>query len=390
MKKLRVLFVASFCRMPDGGTGGQTTVALNVRNSQLAQFVDFVAVDSTMQTLPPPPSWRRAAGAARRVISFLRGLPPSDVVVIFASAGASLFEKGLMARVARLFHKGVVLRISSGRLPEQCDNNPRMRAWLRRALSNADVVISQGPYWTNYFNAYAQAEGKIIEVPNGVVVQGLPPRPLRRNTSPKVTYVGWMVPQKGIYKTLAVAKELRKAYPNLVLSMAGGGEMDGFRRAVDTEGMQDSVNILGWQSAQEVQSLLSSSDVFLLPSYYEGLPNALLEAMAAGVPVVATPVGCVADLIQTGRNGLLVPVGDIAATSAAVLSLLHDPEWARRIGEEGRRTVERLCDIRSIWKLYAEAISRAASQTGRAGLIVPPVIPVAAETSASLTVGRKN
>lgn len=388
MRKLRVLFVASFCRMPDGGTGGQTTVATNVLHSKLQEIVELVPLDSTMQTVPAPSQFARSLAACRRMVSYLRLLPSSDVVLIFASSGASLVEKGLMAGLARACGRGVVLRISSGRVQHDCERSWRMQFWLKGALNACHVLISQGPFWTEYFGRYISDEEKIIEIPNGTVIPDAPPRLPGFPRQPHLLYVGWMVRSKGIFEALAVAQELRRVYPDLVLSMVGGGNLEPFRAAVNAAAMQDNVRILGWQSAEQVQRLLTETDVFLLPSHFEGLPNALLEAMASGVPVVATPVGCVRDLINSGENGLLVPVGDVAATADAVAGLLRDREFAARIGEHGRQTVSRECDINLLWSKYAEAISRAARESGHQGL-PRPMHELGAATETTTPVGRE-
>src|SRR5262249_1919340 len=123
----------------------------------------------------------------------------------------------------------------------------------------------------------------------------------------------------------------------------------------------DDVRTLGWVSKEEVLKLLNKADVFVFPSYYEGMPNAVLEAMASGVPVVATPVGSLPDLIHSGENGFLTPIKDVPSLTEAVLFLLDQPVRAHEIGLAGRRAVEHRYDIKRVWRLYADALSRAAS-----------------------------
>jgi glycosyltransferase involved in cell wall biosynthesis len=117
--------------------------------------------------------------------------------------------------------------------------------------------------------------------------------------------------------------------------------------------------MLGWIDAAAIAALLARSDVLLLPSHFEGMPNAVLEAMAAGVPVVCTAVGSLPDLIHDGENGFLAEVGDTALMSAAVNKLLADAELATKVGAAGRAAVSARFAMEKVWPAYVEAISSA-------------------------------
>jgi glycosyltransferase involved in cell wall biosynthesis len=95
----------------------------------------------------------------------------------------------------------------------------------------------------------------------------------------------------------------------------------------------------GWLGREAAGQLLSRASVFVLPSYAEGLPMSVLEAMAAGCPVVATRVGGIPDLITDGVDGLLVPPGDPHALAAALERILRDPAFARQLGNAARQTI---------------------------------------------------
>ena len=132
---------------------------------------------------------------------------------------------------------------------------------------------------------------------------------------------------------------LRRGFPKLRIECAGDGDLDEAERAIASMGLADRVRIHGWIEPRHRDELLARATVFVLPSHAEGLPMSLLEAMAAGCPVVATAVGGIPDLVSHGVNGLLVEPGDAQALADAVGRVLADPKLARSLGRAARATV---------------------------------------------------
>jgi glycosyltransferase involved in cell wall biosynthesis len=361
----RVLFVAGLDPMKSGGAGGQVAAATTLLRSGMAERVEFIPLSSTMETVPAPPTLLRIWPAFKRLATFLGELRRADVALIFASDGLSLVEKGLMCQLARAAGRGVVIRFSSGGLPAQCERNRLLRWWLRRTLRSAHAVVAQGPVWVEYFSQYPEASGKVTEIRNGVLVRQ-PQSNKSRGTS-RIVFAGWMHREKGIFEALQAVDVLRQEFPGLTLSCAGGGrDEEEFWAAVRSKGMDRSVIREGWLEKAAVRDLMASADAFLLPSHYEGLPNAMLEAMSEGTPVVVTRVGSIPDVVEDGVTGLLVEVGDVVAIAGALRKLLSQPAFARGIGEAAKREIERRYDIDVVWREYHAAVLQACRAAGRA------------------------
>jgi glycosyltransferase involved in cell wall biosynthesis len=144
--------------------------------------------------------------------------------------------------------------------------------------------------------------------------------------------------EKGIDDLVEAAALLHERVPGLRVAVAGDGpEDERFRQAIAASGAP--VTLLGHRG--DVGRLLAAADAFVLPSRHEGLPISLLEAMAAGLPSVATAVGGIPSLVDDGDSGLLVPASDPPALAAALERLAADGDLARRLGGEARRVVER-------------------------------------------------
>jgi glycosyltransferase involved in cell wall biosynthesis len=132
------------------------------------------------------------------------------------------------------------------------------------------------------------------------------------------------------------------------------------RRRIAAEHLDGSVRLV--EQTHDVPSYLQASDVFVLPSRREGLPNALLEAMAAGLPCIAADLpGITRWLLEDGESGWLVPPGDVEALERALVTLLEDRERAAQLGARARRRVEALCSIDAVAAAYLDIYTRLAA-----------------------------
>ncbi len=162
--------------------------------------------------------------------------------------------------------------------------------------------------------------------------------------APLVGLVGRLVPIKAVDQFLEAAGAVAEARPEAHFVVIGDGELRGALEAqADALGLAGTVHFLGFRF--DLERLYPDLDVVALSSRNEGTPVSLIEAMAAGRPVVATRVGGVPDLVEDGESGLLVPPDDPKALAEAILSLLGSPERRRAMGERGRARVYPALDI---------------------------------------------
>jgi glycosyltransferase involved in cell wall biosynthesis len=177
---------------------------------------------------------------------------------------------------------------------------------------------------------------------------------------PVVGCVGRLVPVKDHETFFEAARRVLQERPDATFVLAGDGESRDRLQQAATDMLGDRVRFLGW--VDDLPSLYAAFDVVALTSKLEGTPVALIEAAAAGKPVVATNVGGVSEVVRHGNTGLLVPPKDPVAVATNVLTLLDDPEGAARMGEEGagwvrdRFSDQRLAD--DLTALYDELLAR--------------------------------
>jgi glycosyltransferase involved in cell wall biosynthesis len=156
--------------------------------------------------------------------------------------------------------------------------------------------------------------------------------------------VGRLAPQKGQRHLIAAMPLLLERVPSAHAIIAGGGDLESYLRDLSLEvGVADRVHVLGARA--DVPALTHAMDVFAMPSIWEGFGLVLLEAMAAGRPIVASRVATIPEVVEEGATGLLVPAGDPVALAEALASLAHDPERARLFGEAGRQRLRQRFSI---------------------------------------------
>lgn len=225
-----------------------------------------------------------------------------------------------------------------------CHNWPdprlRMRAYAaldRMALRSFAGVAAVSPTVAARLRASGLPASRVCLIPNGIDFAPAPPAPdlAAPGAGPLVGFAGRLAAEKGILDLLHAARIVAAREPGVRFAIAGDGPLRGdAEHLADALGLSGNVRFLGRRS--DIAACYAAFDVLALPSRDEGLPLTLLEAMAAGVPAVATRVGFVPHAVTDGVTGLLVAPASPAALAEALLSLLARPAWARELGQAAR------------------------------------------------------
>ncbi|ELR96297.1 glycosyltransferase family 4 protein [Gloeocapsa sp. PCC 73106] len=157
----------------------------------------------------------------------------------------------------------------------------------------------------------------------------------------RLLYLGRLAGVKGLPILFESIASLKTIFPDLVLNLVGDGEERAKLEAMVTElDIVNNVQFLGYQSQAEVRKRLQATDIYVLPSFAEGISVSLMEAMAAGVPVVTTQIAGVNELVDNGISGYIVPAGDAISLTDKLKRLITDPELRNTMGKAGRLKVE--------------------------------------------------
>ena len=172
--------------------------------------------------------------------------------------------------------------------------------------------------------------------------------------------VGWLTDVKGHEYLIEAVAKLKQDFPSLHLVIIGSGDrQEALLKLAELVGLRDAVHLLGHRD--DIEACLAGMDLFVLPSLNEGMGRALIEAMVAELPVIASRVGGIPSVISHERTGLLVPPGDAGALADALRRLLDRPEWATQLGVAASRSVDSrygsVSMVHAIESIFAEALS---------------------------------
>lgn len=362
----RVLFVGAFPPPGHPVFGGIVSSCRALLNSSLPRRLQLDLLDSTQISNPPPPLFVRLVLAAVRCVRFVKRFERRrpEAVILFVSLGASILEKGAMAWYARLRGVPAMLFPRGGAIMEPCRKSVWTRLWVRSAFHGARVILCQSETWQSFavevLDFPPQRTVVIRNWTASPALLAIGSRRVPRSEGPvRLLFVGWMERDKGVFELLEACRRLQGDC-RFTLDMAGEGRASGeFRELRDRYALCDAVRLRGWLGESALQSLLSECDVLVLPSWAEGLPNAMIEAMAAGLAVVVSAVGAVPDVITDGRSGLLVTPRDVDSLYRALSRIIKDIQLRQTLAAEAYKIAARDFGVETAVDLLVAAVQRA-------------------------------
>jgi glycosyltransferase involved in cell wall biosynthesis len=287
-----------------------------------------------------------------------------DVLHINLAAGGSACRKAVLGRAARSLGIPYVVHLHGSRFHQfwPTASDYWARAVDRFFIESAEIIVL-GRFWENLIvSRLPGVKSKITILANATApaapaVSGCEAADGRVH----ISFLGELGARKGTPQ-LVEALSLLATRQDWRATIAGNGDVEQTRMRAGERGIAGRLDIPGWLDAAGVNRVLGTTDIFVLPSFAENLPMAILEAFARGIAVVATPVGAVPEVVDHGRNGLIVKTGDAGELAAALELLISDGELRRRLGATARQDHARrfeiggyLTEMATIWRRAAAA-----------------------------------
>ncbi|NOY26658.1 MAG: glycosyltransferase family 4 protein [Oligoflexia bacterium] len=305
---------------------------------------------------------KNMACEARYAASLLRGYHP-DLIHVHVADGTSFWRKLAYIEQARLAGIPTVAHLHGAWMEAFYARRQVNRAAVARMFSSVDLVI---PLHKRMAQRVAQWVGPDVPVEvlyNPVVVHEFDPVPDRtaRTGSPTVLMMGVLDERKGPFDLAAAIPSVLERVPDAQFVFGGNGDLAGMERLCRDLGVWDHVELLGWVQGDAKLAAFRAADVYCLPSHFENLPVSIIEAMAAGLPVVATDIAGVPEEVIDKTTGFLVPPRDPAALATALVPLLMDRKLQTRLGAAGRERAETCFDnevvVRRLISLWRQVVT---------------------------------
>jgi len=257
--------------------------------------------------------------------------------------------------IAKLFGKKVIFHLRGASFVDFYNNSPGFGKWIMRSvLGLSDRVITLSDYWKDFLSSITAPE-KICVVPNGVKLSEFRLEKNRRaemglpESTAVVFFVGPIGKRKGAFDVLDAIPKVAGKVKDVVFVFCGPGEfpeeLEAFKGKITEAGLSPYIRYAGDITGHDLRDHYLSSDIFILPSYAENLPNSLLEAMAAGLPVVVSDVGAIPEVVKDGLNGFIIRPGNIDSIAEKVVILVQDSELRKAMGSRNIQLVKEKYDM---------------------------------------------
>ena len=323
--RMRVLMVG-----PDRSVhGGISGVVNNYYDAGLNRMINLYYIGTMVEGTKPTKLWQ----AVKAYLRFLIKLPRYDIVHVNMASDSSYYRKSVFIRTAKACRKKVVIHQHGGNFPEfyEKELSDRGRKNVNKVLSMSDAFLVLGTAWKDFFGTIIEQD-RITVLPNAIHI---PEQEKKEYGVHKILFLGRLCKEKGIGELLTVMPELKAQYPDVHLYL--GGIWEDQELKAQSLSLGECVTDLGWIGGAKKQQYLRECDIFVLPSYFEGQPVSVLEAMANACGIVASKTGAIPDMIIEGDTGLFAMPKDTQTLAEGLSELLANPELCRALGENARR-----------------------------------------------------
>lgn len=262
------------------------------------------------------------------------------IVHIHGAANASFERCKLFINLAKKCGKKVILHEHAADFVEYFDGAADKQA-ITDTLQKCDALIVLSQSWEEYFASIGMDKDKIHVLNNIVSPPEIAPDKHTEDGKLHLMYMGEISKRKGGFDLLKAIVDNKEYFADKLLLRMGGNEVDGDIKAYIREnGLESFVTYEGWIAGQKKIDCLNWEDVYILPSYNEGLPIAILEAMAYSHPIISTPVGGIPEIIKSSENGILVKPGDTKAIADAIKFYIENRDAIRKQGNNAFKVVQ--------------------------------------------------
>lgn len=258
------------------------------------------------------------------------------LVHLHVASNASFWRKSVFILLALLAGRPVVFHLHGGGFLDFYEKCGAFRQHLvTTILDRVDRIVVVSPSWLGVVKQIT-SNSQVVVIANPAPSPALS---VPERDGQQLLFLGKVCADKGVFELIEAFRAVWDAFPRATLVIGGDGEIARAAAKAESIGVRNVIQFVGWVTGHEKQRLLNESSVFVLPSHAEGMPMTLLEAMAHGLAVIATPIGGICDVVTHGTDGLLVPPREVEPLAAAMHRLLGDANLRMALGEHAKKKI---------------------------------------------------
>ena len=310
----------------------------SVVNSYYDAGLDKLCELTYLPTMEDGSKLKKLLVAARARVRFEKLVKEADILHVHMSSDNSFYRKAVFIRKAYKEKKKIIIHMHGSTFDtfykERCDEKQKKE--VRDIFTMVDKVIALSEDWKEFLAQYVCKEEKIQVIYNAVKI----PEPYEKDYSnQKMLFLGRLGQRKGTYDLIEALPDIFQKFPDAHMYFGGDGEREQAEALCREKGIADKVTFLGWVRDTEKEKYLKECSIYVLPTYHEGMPMSVLEAMAYGMAVVSTYVGGIPHIITDGENGLLCEAGDILKLKNNLNLILSDVGHREQYGKAAREKI---------------------------------------------------
>lgn len=261
------------------------------------------------------------------------------IVHIQGAAFASFERNVFFVKVGKLFGKKVVMHMHCADF-ESYYNPSKHKQRIVDTINACDLYLVLSDSWKQYFESIG-VKSNIIKVLNNTITPPVTKRVKRSTDILNLLYLGVIGQRKGIYDILNALKDNKEMFEGkVVLRIGGNQEEEKLQACINEYGLQEMVKFEGFVSGEKKIECLNWADVYILPSFNEGLPIGILEAMSYRHPIISTPVGGIPEVVKDGVNGIMVNPGNVQEIAKAISAFVGDKKLVEEYGMHSMELVK--------------------------------------------------
>jgi glycosyltransferase involved in cell wall biosynthesis len=296
-----------------------------------------------------------------KIIATLFSNRKIKIIHIHGASYGSFYRKYIIFIICKhFFRKKIIYHIHGGEYQVfYKKSNILSKQLIKNFLAKADIVLCLSQSWVEYFGQNYNI--KRLEILPNIIDYPLLNEQHARSEAIIFLFLGLICKEKGIFDLIEVIAENKEQYTGKIkLIIGGNGEIQHLRDLINKYHIEDIVEFLGWISSNEKSDILNNADVYILPSYHEGLPISILESMSYGKAVISTKVGGIPEIVRDNENGLLINPGDLEAIKQSLNFFLENPGKIKEYGNISELKVQKYLPhsvIKDLEEIYKSVLS---------------------------------